>query len=125
MGLSVSVQGRLICQCCNECLGEDYLCQCVRDSHLSSSPFEVNIRGVMAFRCIGCGHEAVQNLSGLMNMPCSISKHSYQANQNKLHAGSKATYETVMQKTVAAIFNSYEDIRVKLDRDVILDMGVF
>ena len=122
--MGLSVRGNLICQCCNECLGEDYLCQRVGDSKLSSSPFEVNIRGVMAFRSIGCGHAAVQNWCGLMNMPCSISKDSYQVNQNKLHEGSKATCETVMQKTVAAIFNSYEDIGVKPDKDGILDIGV-
>ena len=122
--MGLSVRGTLICQCCNDCLGEDYLCQRVGDSKLSSSPFEVNIRGVMAFRSIGCGHAAVQKWCGLMNMPCSISKDSYQVNQNKLHEGSKATCETVMQKNVAAIFNSYEDIGVKPDKDGILDIGV-
>ena len=122
--LGLSVRAMLVCQSCKEKLMEDYLCQRVGGSRQSETPFEVNLRGVMAFRSIGCGHSALRDWCGLMNMPCSISKDSYQGSQNKLHEGSKVTCEAVMKKSAKAIFQTYGEMGVKPDMHGVLNIGV-
>ena len=67
--LGLSVQAMLVCLSCKETFMEDYLCQRVGRSRQSETPFEVNLRGVMAFRSIGCGHSALRDWCGRMNMP--------------------------------------------------------
>lgn len=62
--------------------------------------FEVNIWGWMAFRSTGCGHSILQDCCWIMNMPCSMTKDSYQTQQDKL------------EKSVAATFQCYGEIGV-------------
>ncbi len=118
------VKSSLFCKQCEELVFNDYLCSRVGGSNSLTVPFELNLRAVMAFRGIGCGHSAIKEWCGIMNMPATFSKDSYYGGSNKLFNASGATVDTVMKKSVEHIFESYESVGVVPDEAGVLDIGV-
>ena len=119
-----AVKGVLFCDACEEVIIEQYMCERVGDTSSPRSPFEVNLRAVIAFRGIGCGQSAMQSWCGTMNMPNCLSHTAYQTVQSKLNVATKDTFLEVSKTVQQAIVKSYEEVGVKPDCDGVLEIGV-
>ena len=118
------VKGSLLCQCCGDFLFQDYLCERVGGASSTRVPFELNLRAVLAFRGIGCGHAAMREWCSIMNMPSTLSKDSYNEITKKLLEASVSTVDAVTKKSVEKIVESYSFLGVEPDEDGVLDIGV-
>lgn len=119
-----SVKGQLECGTWQQSLAKSYMCNRVSDSSSGSVAFGINIRTVLAFRGVGCGHSAIRKWCGIMNMPYSLSKNGYSKNQKKIEEAALKTFESISDSSRSGIVAAYEDIGVEPDEQGVLDIGV-
>ncbi len=78
----------------------------------------------VAFRGIGCGHSAMQNWCGTMNMPSCLSDNGYLTVNRKINQACKETCQEVNKAVREAIVKSYAEMGVTPDDDGVLEIGV-
>ena len=71
------LKGKLTCTMCDDVIGDEFLSDRVGNTTSPNVPFEVNMRAVVAFRGIGCGHSAMKEWSSMLNMPSCLSNQAY------------------------------------------------
>ncbi|XP_065680580.1 uncharacterized protein LOC136094527 [Hydra vulgaris] len=90
-----------------ECISCDwsynfYSSPAIKNKHIQ----EVNVRAVMSFREIGCGHEALKTFAGCMNMPPPMTFNSYKNINNLLHNVYDSASSKCMKKAADEIRTS-------------------
>lgn len=100
------------------------VCQCgysrpFYSSKISSKSkrFNVNTRSVYAFRCIGIGHAGLKKFAGLMNIPTTFSKTTYQNISMILRDATKAVANKSMLAAAKEINNSDDIINTGVSMD--------
>ena len=92
--------------------------------NLKNAPFDVNARSTLAFRGVGCGHSAMKEWCGTMNMSTVLSKNAYTNTHNRLEEAASKTFESVAQSTRELLKEAYSEIGVSEDENGILDVAV-
>ena len=67
------------------------MCEKVGNTQSRRAPFKVNMSAGVAFGGIGCGHSAMQNWCGTMNMPSYLSYNGYLILNRKIDQACKET----------------------------------
>ena len=119
-----SMKAAIYCNACEKKVFEDFLCQRINDSSCSSQAFDINLRATVAFRGIGCGLSAINEWSGLMNMPYSLSNDGYANCYQKIEEAVSETFKEISKTTRSEVENAYADIGVTPDSDGVLDISV-
>ena len=83
------------------------------------------MRGIVAFRGIGCGYSAIKEWCEIMNMPFSFSQNTFNKINGKLNIASKETFNEIRQQSVGAVRDAYREIGVFPDDSGILDVAAF
>ena len=113
------------CRNCKRYSREEYSSQRIGEpGSLKNAPFDVNARATVAFRGVGCGHSAMKEWCGVMNMSAVLSKNAYTNTNNKLEEAASKTFESVAQNTRELLKEAYAAIGVNEDKDGILDVAV-
>eukprot|EP00794_Sanderia_malayensis_P018474 gene18474-biopygen15564 len=113
---------------CSNCDGfsqDEYLSQRVGEPEKKkNAPFDVNVRATLAFRGVGCGHAAMKEWCGTMNMPAVLSKASFIEINNRLEDAATKTFKSISLQSREMIKAAYADVGIKEDKDGILDIAV-
>ncbi len=117
-----SVKLRVFCNNCQLFNNEQYLC--VGGSTAANVPFDINTRSVLAFRGIGCGHSAMSDWAGVMNMPYTLSRDSYTKTHERIEVSSSITFDEISNQSRAAIEKAYAELGIHPDGDGILNVAV-
>ena len=116
--------GKVRCTSCDVVVKQHLLCERSDRSESTKSPFEVNMRAIVAFRGIGCGYSAIKEWCEIMNMPFYFSQNTYNKINGKLNIASKETFNEIRQQSVVAVRDAYREIGVVPDDNGILDVAV-
>ena len=113
---------------CTNCMGysrADYSSQRIGEpGSARNAPFDVNVRSTLAFRGVGCGHSAMKDWCGTMNISSVLSKNAYTSTNNKLEEAALRTFDVVSQTTRKILREAYAQIGVTEDKNGILDIAV-
>eukprot|EP00794_Sanderia_malayensis_P021449 gene21449-biopygen462 len=113
---------------CSNCDGfsqDEYLSQRVGEPEKKkNAPFDVNVRATLSFRGVGCGHAAMKEWCGTMNMPAVLSKASFIEINNRLEDAATKTFKSISVQSREMIKAAYADVGIKEDQDGILDIAV-
>lgn len=99
-----SIKAKVLCECCEGIVKEDYLCEQVGGSKLQTDPFDINIRATLAFCGIGCGYSAMRELAGT-NMPHYLSRDAYTSAHKKIGKASSNTFKEIVAESSKAIYH--------------------
>ena len=116
--------GKVLCPSCDIVVKQQLLCERSDRSESTKSPFEVNMRAIVAFRGIGCGYSAIKEWCEIMNMLFSFSQNTFNKINGKLNIASKETFNEIRQQSVVAVRDAYREIGVFPDVSGILDVAV-
>ena len=89
-------KGYVYCQVCELVIAEEYLSEKAGETASANKPFEINVRAVFAFMGIGCGFNAIQDWTTMINLPNCLSKFAYQGLKEKIIIGSKETFDELL-----------------------------
>ena len=119
-----ATKGKSYCSRCLAFTDNRFFCKPVGGSGHPGSPFDINIRSVLAFRGIGSGFSNIKQWCGIMNMPHCLSQRGYTKNLEKIENSSLDVFETIVSKSRDAIVKAYNEIGVVPDKDGVLDISV-
>ena len=119
-----ATKGKTSCRRCCSFTDNRFFCERVGGSGHTGSPFDINVRSVLAFRGIGSGFSTIRQWCGIMNMPHCLSQRGYTKNLEKIENASLKVFETIVSKSRHSIVKAYKEIGVVPDKDGILDISV-
>ncbi len=112
MWCDFSVTLRVFCNKCQLFTNEKYLCERVGGSTAVNVRFDINTRSVIAFRGIGCGHSAISDWAGVMNMSYTLSCDSYTNTHKRIEESSSNTFEEISIQSCVAIEKAYAELGI-------------
>ena len=112
------------CTDCGKEILSMFLCQRVGSATSSRTPFDINLRAVLAFRGIGCGFSSMKDWCGTMNFPNSFAYGTFSSHQNKLELASKSVFDKMSEQSHESIRAAYKEIGIVPDDQGVLDIAV-
>ena len=103
---------------CSDC-GKDilsmFLCRRVGSVTSSRTPFDINLRALLAFRGYGCGFSSMKDWCGTMNFPSSFAYGTFSSHQNNLELTSRSVFDKISDQNHESIRAAYKEFGIVPD----------